>query len=81
MPVSIGLPSGTEFPKVSSLSEITIEEDKKALDEFLSAGDGAHEGQLTFPTTCSTFNLCSVEMHFPQVNLFLLVITTMGLCC
>lgn len=31
------LPSVSEFPKVSSLSEISIEEDKKALDDFLSS--------------------------------------------
>ncbi|KAK7505774.1 hypothetical protein BaRGS_00003045 [Batillaria attramentaria] len=38
------LPSGAEFPKVSSLSDITIEEDSKALDEFLSSGDGDSAG-------------------------------------
>ena len=56
-PVVAGLPSGTEFPKVSSLSEITIEEDKKALDEFLETGDGAHVGQFMLPTTCMRLNL------------------------
>ncbi|XP_076449844.1 dysbindin-A-like [Babylonia areolata] len=40
------LPSVTDFPKVSSLSEISIDDDKKALDEFLSSPDGEHGGGL-----------------------------------
>lgn len=45
-----GLPSGTEFPKVTSLSEITLEENNEALDEFLSSGEenaaGMHTSRL-----------------------------------
>lgn len=39
------LPSGAEFPKVTSLSEITIEADKKELDDFLSSGEHSDPGE------------------------------------
>ncbi|KAL8564218.1 hypothetical protein ACOMHN_017486 [Nucella lapillus] len=47
------LPSVTEFPKVSSLSEISIDEDKRALDEFLSSTEGEQHGDGESESVCS----------------------------
>ncbi|KAK7114508.1 dysbindin-A-like [Littorina saxatilis] len=65
------LPSATEFPKVSSLSEITIEEDKKALDEFLSAASSDPGAEDSFIEDDYTTDYSHAEEHhedFPELD-------------
>lgn len=66
------LPSGAEFPKVSSLSDITIEEDNKALDEFLSSGEVEHndsEGAFIEDDYTTDYRVKEVEDDdFPELD-------------